>query len=227
MASWSVREFVELLFLSVWIRLYRLYDWLRTVFFYYGNAKFRKVDRLMLAAYLFDNPYTLSRRYLQARGEVDVYAYGETPLVTMDKIARRCQLTPSDTLFELGCGRGRTCFWLRCWIGCQVVGIEYIPAFVWKAQVIAARAGVDGIEFRCEDYLTSDLSAATAIYLYASNQDDADIERLVARLTCLKPGTKVITVSFALSDYDSRFRVIDRFEADFIWGNATVFIQVF
>lgn len=230
MASWSVKESFEILYLAVWIRLYRFYDLLRTIFFYWRNANFRRVDRTFLAAYLFDNPYTISRRYGQAQGVVDAeeYAYGETPLVTMDAIAQRSGITAADTVYELGCGRGRTCFWLRCCIGCQVVGIELIPLFAYKAQKIAERAGIGGVDFRCEDYLNTDLSKATVVYLYASNQDDRVIERLIARFAKLRAGTRIVTVSFALKDYPRSecFKEIDSFDADFIWGDATVYVQI-
>ncbi len=43
----------------------------------------------------------------------------------MDVIARECGIQKEDVVFELGCGRGRTCFWLNTFIGCKVVGIGF------------------------------------------------------------------------------------------------------
>lgn len=226
--AWDfIHDAAQIAYLAVVIRILRLHDLIRTIARYYRNAKFRQVDRIFLFAYLFDNPYTLARRWLQARGEEDVYSYGETPLATVDLISRRAQITSSDVVYELGSGRGRSCFWLRCLVGCQVVGIEYIPYFVMKARGIAAKAGVDGVEFRCEDFLKSDLSAATVVYLYGSNMDDAVIEKLVERLSRLRKGTRIITASFALSDYaaDGAFTLLSTLEGDFLWGTATVYIQ--
>lgn len=223
----AITDAAQIAYLAVAIRILRLHDLIRTIARYYSNAKFRRVDRIFLAAYLFDNPYTLTRRWLQARGEEDVHSYGETPLATMDLISRRAHITSSDIVYELGSGRGRSCFWQRCLVGCQVVGIEYIPYFVMKAQAIAAKTGVDGVEFRCEDFLKSDLSAATVVYLYGSNMDDIVIEKLVERLAQLRKGTRIITVSFALSDYaNGRLcKLLSTFEGDFLWGTATVYIQ--
>lgn len=222
----KLSDSVEVLFLAFTMRLYRLIDFFQTIRFYYGHPTFRRVDTQLIFAYLFDNPYTLSRRFLQWKGEKEVYAYGETPLRTLDLIAKRAKFQSSDTVFELGSGRGRSCFWLRCFIGCQVVGIEYIPQFVGTAQRIAAQAQMTGVEFRCEDFLESDFSSATALYLYGSNLSDEVMEKLAKKMSRLPPETKIVTVSSSLTEYAPHlFKVIDTFEADFLWGKAEVFIH--
>ncbi len=63
----------------------------------------------------------------------------ETPLTSLEVIARECQLSVRDVVFELGCGRGRTCFWLNQFIGCAVIGIDYVPAFIEKALKVKRR----------------------------------------------------------------------------------------
>jgi hypothetical protein len=218
---------IEILYFAVSIRVHRFLDYLQTVFRYYFNARFRKADRLLIAAYLFSNPYRISRQFLQRRGEREVYAYGETPLTTLEWIATRCKISAADTVYELGMGRGRTCFWLRSFVGCRVVGIEYISTFVAKAQAVALKAQVEGIEFRCEDYLHSHLQGATVCYLYGSNLDEEVIRQLVQRLALLPSGTRFITVSFPLSDYTSEplFQQVDQFPALFLWGTATVYLE--
>lgn len=219
---------IEVVYLAVAIRVYRFLDYVQTIFYYYRHPRFRKTDRLLIGAYFLSNPYHLSRRFLEQRGEENVYTYGETPLTTLDVIANRVKIMPTDRVFELGMGRGRTCFWLRNFMGCRVVGIEFVPLFVSRAQAIATTTQTDGVEFRCEDYLTTDLTGATVCYLYGSNLEDRVIQRLIERFAQLPKGTRFVTISFPLSDYAKQpiFELVDRFPAWFLWGTATVYVEV-
>ena len=95
-----------------------------------------KIDLALLMSYLFQNPYKISKNFLIARHETEIYAYGETPLTSLEKIARSAKLTDRDVVLELGCGRGRTCFWLRSFIGCKVIGVDFIGTFIDKANQV-------------------------------------------------------------------------------------------
>ena len=194
---------------------------------YYPNIAFAKVDIVLVFMYLFDSPFRISKRYLIKKGETEIYAYGETPLTTLAQVAEVCQIGESDVVIELGCGRGRTCFWLNRMIGCRVVGVEYIPDFVERAQRIQMKLGSDGVEFRCEDMLQTDLSDATVIYLYGTCLGEDFIRKLINRFRDLPAGTRVITVSYPLSDYTEEplFEVMHCFPAKFSWGVGDVYIQ--
>ncbi|MCE5317822.1 MAG: class I SAM-dependent methyltransferase [Parachlamydia sp.] len=223
-----MKEFFELLWLSLVVKKRLFVEQLRIIFRYYHKAAFRNVDIALLHKYLFHSPYAISKRFLLARGESDVYTYGETPLTTLDKIARECEITTQDRVFELGCGRGRGCFWLNRYLGCKAVGIEYIPDFVARANEVKELWHVDGIEFRLEDILEADYTGATVIYLYGTCYEEAFLQKLIKRLAALPQGTKIITVSYPLTDFEKipSFEVTKSFEAPFTWGTAEVFLQV-
>ncbi len=209
-------------------RLRRLLEYLKGVWGYYGHRDFRNTDLALVLNYLGANPYYVARRFAAAKGEKELYTYGETPLTTLAEICQRCGLTSKDVVFELGCGRGRACFWLRTVFGCQqVIGIDYNPYFVKLAQYIAREKSIQGLEFRCEDILHADLSGATVIYLYGSVLDADFIERLAARVAQLPRGTKVLTVSYSLQEYATKplFETVEVFSARFTWGVATVYWQ--
>lgn len=194
---------------------------------FHSNSSFRKVDTALLRLYVWENPYTISKRFLEERGETEVYAYGETPLRSMQHIVQECGLTSADTIFELGCGRGRTCFWLALCLHAKVIGIDYIPGYIKKAEQVRIKYGLEDLLFKCEDFLEADLLQATAIYLHGTCMSDADILRLSEKLLKLPQGTKVITVSFSLSDYPggTRWELIKKFPAQFSWGCADVYLQ--
>lgn len=203
-------------------------EFLRVAAKYYYNIRFCKTDLSLLTLYFAYNPFTISKEFLLKRGEKDIYAYGETPLTTMDQIARECQITSQDTVFELGCGRGRTCFWLNAFIKCKVVGIEFVPTFVERANTIKNRFGIDGVEFRQQDMLTADYTGATVIYLYGTSLEDSAIRQLIDRFRSLPAGSKIITVSYALTEYTQEplFEVMKRFTAPFPWGQADVYLHL-
>lgn len=203
-------------------------DFIQTAKRYYSNWSFCKVDLSLLLLYLGNSPFAISKQFLVQRGEKDLYAYGETPLATMDHIAKECQLSSRDTLFELGCGRGRTCFWLNAFVGCKVAGIDYVPEFIKNANIVKSRFNVNGVEFHLQDMLDTDLSGATAIYLYGTCLEDVQIITLIDKFKKLPPGTKIITVSYPLTDYthDPIFEVMKRFTGKFTWGEGDIYLQV-
>jgi SAM-dependent methyltransferase len=226
---WSnFKEWMELLWINFVVLMRNLIEFFKVALRYYSNSNFLKTDLALRLMYLFHNPFSISKRFLMDRGEKDVYAYGETPLTTLERIARECHLSSKDVVYELGAGRGRTCFWLRAFIGCRVVGVEYIPEFVERANRIKTKLGLKGVEFCLQDMIDTDFRGATVIYLYGTCLEDNFIRKLAAKLARLPAGTKIITVSYPLTDYAERplFEVMKRFPAAFTWGEADVYLQV-
>lgn len=213
---------------AIFYRCCRLMEYLQSVWRYYGHRSFRNVDLALVVNYFGANPYYIARCFAELQGDKDLYTYGETPLTVLEEISRRCGVTAADTVFELGCGRGRACFWLRTVLGCQrVIGVDNNPYFISMAQRIVRKFAIQDLEFRCEDMLHADLSGATVVYLYGSSFDADFVERLAAKIGKLPKGTKVITVSYPLGDYVKKplFEKMDAFQTRFTWGEATVYYQ--
>lgn len=217
---------LSVIWLNIKSTFFRLFEWIRVVFCYY--PKFLGIDCLLAIHYILRNPHQISKHFLKKRGEKQIYAYGETPLTTLDKIARECRILSKDVVFDLGCGPGRTTFWLNLFVKCQVVGIDYLPTFITNAERVKRWASLNRIEFQKQDMLTADLKRATAIYLYGTCLEDQTIETLISRFSLLSKGTKVITVSYPLTDYCSEklFTVAKEFEARFPWGKADVYLNI-
>lgn len=224
----SIKEFFTLLWVNFVVCVRNIIEFVKVAFRYYGSFSFLKADLALRLTYLFNNPFKISKRFLEKKGADDVYAYGETPLTSLEIIAKECGLNSKDCVYELGCGRGRTCFWLHSFIGCSVVGIEYIPEFVERANSIKNRLAISNIEFRLADMTTADFNGATVCYLYGSCLDDRVISKLAERFAKLPRGTKVITVSYSLAEYFGKgsFELMKRFSVPYTWGNADVYLQV-
>ncbi|NGX43375.1 MAG: hypothetical protein K940chlam7_01672 [Chlamydiae bacterium] len=221
-------NYIKLFFLRLVVGYRNLVEFFRVAYFYYPNRQFKRVDLYLLRCYILENPYRISKKTLQEKGSKDIYAYGETPLTTMEKISKKCQINTADVVYELGSGRGRTCFWLHFFVGCQVVGVEFVPIFVKIAQKVKHRFDVRGVKFIYQDILDVDYADATVIYFYGTSSDTPFIEKLIEKLKGLPSGTKIITVSYPLTAYTKQplFKLIKSFPAQFSWGEAEVYLQV-
>jgi SAM-dependent methyltransferase len=216
----------------LWLRLAVMWrngiEFCRDVWRFYGNPGFRKVDLAIIRKYILRNPYRLCRKYLQQIGLEDPYLYGETPLTTLQHIVDECDIKQDDVVYELGCGRGRGCFWLNAFVKCRVVGIELVPIFVDIAEQVRKRYDVKDVEFQCGDIREFNYENASVIYMYGTCFDDEFIVQLIDCLSKVPKGTKIITVSYALTEYTKKplFEVIKTFPAKYTWGEAEVFLQV-
>ena len=223
----TIAEYSELLALKLVVTKRNFIEYLKVIYRYYRNYKFCKIDTAILAKYIFSNPFVISKKFLETRGEKEIYAYGETPLTTLEKICKECSLSSKDNFFELGAGRGRGCFWVHTFIKCPVVGIEYVPNFVQNAEKILEKFSLKNIEFRLENLLESDFKNATVIYLYGTCFDTDFIQKLIHKFSFLPKGTTIITVSYSLTEYTPipLFEVMKCFSAPFTWGEGDVYIQ--
>jgi hypothetical protein len=171
-------------------------------------------------AYFFRNPYRMLRRFLQKRGDKEVFLYGETPLTTIQKIVEEFKIPRGASFCDFGSGRGHIPLFLASTYGMRAVGIEEVPSFVKIANRIAAKYALSA-RFFCQDFTTWE-EEPDFVYLYGTCLSDAVIEKLVK--TPWKR-TQWITVSFPFSDYSSRFRVEKKLLGQYPWGEADVFLN--
>lgn len=226
--SWeSIKEYFVLFALRIKLQFCQWVEFLHTAYRYYRNWTFCKIDLSLLATYAFHSPFMISKRYLIEKGEKKVHAYGETPFTSLEEIVTQCRITAKDTVLELGCGRGRTCFWLHCFVGCRVIGIEYVPLFVERAKMVSERFKVPQVEFRLQDMTQMDAAGVTVVYLYGTCLEDEVIERLVVKFKGMPSGSKIITVSYPLTDYEPKqFEVLKCFPIHYPWGTADVYLNI-
>lgn len=220
-----LRKFLTLLCLGLRVRGRLFAEQCSVIARYYRSSAFAKADLLFLFSYLFQNPFRISRRYLQKQGETDVYTYGETSLTTMAEIVVLAEISAEDRVIELGCGRGRVCFWLRQWVGCDTIGVDIVPTFIRKAKRIQRWLGINRLQFREESMLKTSLEGVSVVYLYGICYDDLFLQALARKLQELPDGARVITVSFPMSDYGDGFETIAEKQLPFVWGDADVYVQ--
>ena len=200
---------------------------------FYGNPLFKKTDKALQKLYRFKNPYLISKKFMQKKGEDSVHTYGETPLSVFNTLFNLCHLQKEDRFLDLGAGRGRGVFFASTFFGCTAMGVDFVPDFYDKAESLAKTLDNPPL-FYLEDMLSFDLSKANVIYFYALCMDEAPFLAMISRLESLEKGTRVITVSFPLSDYLEKnlkknlekCSLIASATVSYPWGQTTVYVNL-
>ena len=166
------------------------------------------------------NPYRICRKFLERRGETNVFAYGETPLTEFEKLMKAAGLAAGDTYVELGSGRGKTCLWAALFVGCKVRGVEWVPGFVRMAQRVARGLGIQA-EFAQGSMLETSLRNASVVYFYGI---DRDVGPLIQLFEEMAPGARLVTISEPVPS--GAFVVQRVVQVAFPWGHTDAFVQV-
>lgn len=122
-----------------------------------------------------------------------------TPKELIEALYDLAKITPNDYLIDLGSGDGP-------WViaaakrGARALGIEYNPDMVALAKSNAQKEGVSGkASFAQGDIFETDFSQATVVTMYLLPNLNM---KLRPKILELKPGTRVLTNSFTMEDWE-------------------------
>jgi hypothetical protein len=127
-----------------------------------------------------------------------------TPDDVVERMLTMAQTGPNDIHFDLGAGDGKIAIAAAKKFGARATGIEYNPDMAKHANANAQAAGVAGVgpgkaTIRQGDIFATDFSSATVITLYllpALNM------KLRPTLLQMRPGTRVVSHSFTMEDWE-------------------------
>jgi precorrin-6B methylase 2 len=123
-----------------------------------------------------------------------------TPERVIRRMLQMADTTSRDLVVDLGAGDGRIPIYAAKHFGARSIGVELEGNLVRLARREAASQGVSHLAtFLQEDLFKADLSRATVIALYIS---PGVMSRLKPRLLELRPGTRVVSHSFTLEDWE-------------------------
>lgn len=123
-----------------------------------------------------------------------------TPDTLVARMLDMAEVTPQDYLIDLGSGDGRTVI-AAAKRGLRAHGIEYNPDMVTLAKRRAEAAGVaDRATFEQADIFETDFSKAQVLTLFLLPELN---ERLRPQILDLEPGTRVVSNSFAMGDWEA------------------------
>jgi hypothetical protein len=123
-----------------------------------------------------------------------------TPDEIVDRMLRMAQVTANDYVIDLGAGDGKIAIAAAKKFGARALGIEYNLDMVKHAMRNVEKAGVAGkARIVHGDIFASDFSQATVITLYLLPALNL---KLRPQLLAMRPGTRVVSHSFNMDDWD-------------------------
>ena len=143
-----------------------------------------------------------------------------TPDELVNKMLWAAQVSANDFVMDLGSGDGRLVI-AAVKLGARARGIEYNPDMIKLSKKNAEKAGVsEKTEFIEADIFECDLSEATVITMFLLPSVNL---RLRPRLLDLKPGTRIVSNSFAMGNWRPDYKAtID--ENSSSWTTALIWI---
>ncbi len=143
-----------------------------------------------------------------------------TPQQLVDTMLSIAGVTPEDFVVDLGSGDGRTVI-TAAKRGAYAVGVEFNPDMVELSIKNAEIEGVsDRTKFITGDLFEYDLSRATVITMFLLPEINL---KLRPKLLELKPGTRVVSNTFTMAEWEPDYEVITE-ENWNSWNTALMWI---
>jgi cyclopropane fatty-acyl-phospholipid synthase-like methyltransferase len=144
--------------------------------------------------------------------------YGLPPIATSRERIRKAlqlaELKPNEILYDLGSGHGRVLVIAAKEFGAKAVGIEVGPVQCLIARINARVNGISSkVRIEAKDFRKADVSRADVVFAYLTSKQAPSLQtQLEAQL---KPGARVVTVSFSFPDWKPK--ATDRDELIFLY----------
>jgi precorrin-6B methylase 2 len=123
--------------------------------------------------------------------------YAPTPMDVVDRMLALAAVQPGDLLIDLGCGDGRIPIRAAQKFGARAIGVDIDPRRIEESKVNSKAASVEHLtEFRVEDALKTDVSAATVVTLFIGSEGNAKLRPILQRQ--LKAGTRIVSHAFSM-----------------------------
>jgi len=137
-----------------------------------------------------------------------------TPEKLVTAMLDMAKVTPKDYVIDLGSGDGRMVI-AAAKRGARALGIEFNPDMVRLSRESAQKAGVAGnATFVQADIFESDFSQATVLTLYLLPSLNM---KLRPKILDMKPGTRVVTNSFDMGDWEADASVTVEDRTGYLW----------
>jgi hypothetical protein len=138
-----------------------------------------------------------------------------TPEGLIDKMLEAAKVSDKDTLFDLGAGDGIIAITASRKYGAKSVGIEYNPEMAQFARRKVAEAGLtDKVKIITGDIFQEDFSSATVITLYLMPHLNLKLRPILLKM---KPGTRVVSNTFTMGEWEPDETVFDQHWKGYFW----------
>jgi SAM-dependent methyltransferase len=139
-----------------------------------------------------------------------------TPPNVVEAMLKLAEVHSGDVLYDLGCGDGQIVIAAARKYGIRAVGIDIDPQRIAEARANAAKAGVASLAtFRNEDMFEADIKEATVVTLYLLTTLNVKLRPKL--WSELKPGTRVVSQTFGMEDWEPEKHDQADFHSIFLW----------
>lgn len=162
-------------------------------------------------------PVCITRGQSPESGEIPINTpYVTSPPQIVDAMLELAGVKNNDVVYDLGCGDGRIVISAARKYGARGVGIDINADRIEEARENAHAAGVDGqVVFETKDLFESDIHDATVVALYLL--PEVNIRLRPRLLSELRPGTRVVTHSFAMGDWRPDKEIVVDGDPIYLW----------
>ena len=138
-----------------------------------------------------------------------------TPEGLIDKMLEAAKVSDKDTLYDLGAGDGIIAITATRKYGAKSVGIEYNPEMAQFARRKVAEAGLtDKVKIVTGDIFLEDFSSATVVTLYLMPHLNLKLRPILLKM---KPGTRVVSNTFTMGEWEPDETVFDQHWKGYFW----------
>jgi len=131
------------------------------------------------------------------------------------RMLKMAQVTSADRVYDLGAGDGKIAIAAARDFGAQAVGVEYEPQLARLAQCYVQADGLsERVRIVHGDVFQTDFSAATVVTLYLLPELNL---RLRPTLLKMKPGTRIVSHSFLMNDWEPDERSMTEDGNAYLW----------
>ena len=124
-----------------------------------------------------------------------------TPPDVVDRMLTLAKVTPSDVVYDLGCGDGRIVIAAAQKFGARGVGVDIDRALITQAEAAARSAAVsDRVTFAVQDAMTVDVSRATVVTLYLLAASNVKLRPILTKQ--LRAGTRIVSHNYPIGDWE-------------------------
>ena len=139
----------------------------------------------------------------RTRGPGQLAPFDPMPQEVVERMLVVAGVKKGDVIYDLGSGDGRILITAAKKYGVRGVGYEIDGGLIKLARENARKQGVEHlVEFRHEDFLVADLSPASVVTLYLSQDGNLAVRGQLMRQ--LRPGARVVSYTFDMGEWQPK-----------------------